>query len=319
MGYEILQTFQFGREKEIPVGVEKAAILLRDGMEKVLQLKLKNNSNEILNELAVKITCFNDKGEGIGEQTYTYKDLFAIPGGTFGTNVPIPLMKMETETVAIEIIKKQSDRTIITRNRIRTGASLGTTAYNMIVCLVYGVVMILAFVELFTLPMFSSTTFLFPYLMIQMYYSNNQQYKKMKRSTILFVILFGWLVPAIKSFLSGPYSTASFPIMLCIVIIMYSLIPLIIWVYFYFISHRMGQPGDDRKIKKLTIMYFILEMCYLMGIAVGALGIAIEAIRILGIIGVYGKHILIVMVYIWSSIRAVKRHFELLPIQKEDK
>ena len=81
----------------------------------------------------------------------------------------------------------------------------------------------------------------------------------------------------------------------------------------------MGQPGDDRKIKKLTIMYFILEMCYLMGIAVGALGIAIEAIRILGIIGVYGKHILIVMVYIWSSIRAVKRHFELLPIQKEDK
>lgn len=55
MGYEILQTFQFGREKEIPVGVEKAAILLRDGMEKVLQLKLKNNSNKILNELAVKL------------------------------------------------------------------------------------------------------------------------------------------------------------------------------------------------------------------------------------------------------------------------
>ena len=56
MGYEVKKVIEFGRENTKPVGLLKGAILLKDGTEQVLQLKLRNNGKDVLNRVTVKIT-----------------------------------------------------------------------------------------------------------------------------------------------------------------------------------------------------------------------------------------------------------------------
>ena len=105
MGYEVKKVIEFGRENTKPVGLLKGAILLKDGAEQVLQLKLRNNGKDILNRVTVKITCIGKDGQAIGEQNYTYEKIFITSGTEFGTDVAIPLKYKNVETVAVEIEK----------------------------------------------------------------------------------------------------------------------------------------------------------------------------------------------------------------------
>ena len=91
MGYEVKKVIEFGRENTKPVGLLKGAILLKDGTEQVLQLKLRNNGKDILNRVTVKITCIGKDGQTRGVQSYTYEKKFVTSGAEFGTDVAIPL------------------------------------------------------------------------------------------------------------------------------------------------------------------------------------------------------------------------------------
>jgi len=105
MGYEVKKVIEFGRENTKPVGLLKGAILLKDGTEQVLQLKLRNNGNDILNRVTVKITCIGKEGQAVGVQSYTYEKIFVTVGTEFGTDVAIPLKYKNVESVSVEIEK----------------------------------------------------------------------------------------------------------------------------------------------------------------------------------------------------------------------
>ena len=105
MGYEVKKVIEFGRDNTKPVELLKGAILLKDGMEQVLQLKLRNNGNDILNRVTVKITCIGKEGQAVGVQSYTYEKIFVTVGTEFGTDVAIPLKYKNVESVSVEIEK----------------------------------------------------------------------------------------------------------------------------------------------------------------------------------------------------------------------
>lgn len=105
MGYEVKKVIEFGRENTKPVGLLKGAILLKDGTEQVLQLKLRNNGKDILNRVTVKITCICKDGQTRGVQSYTYEKIFVTSGAEFGTDVAIPLKYKSVESVSVEIEK----------------------------------------------------------------------------------------------------------------------------------------------------------------------------------------------------------------------
>ena len=89
MGYEVKKVIEFGRENTKPVGLLKGAILLKDGAEQVLQLKLRNNGKDILNRVTAKIICIGKDGQVIGIQSYTYEKVFVTSGTEFGVDVAI--------------------------------------------------------------------------------------------------------------------------------------------------------------------------------------------------------------------------------------
>ncbi len=105
MGYEVKKVIEFGQGKERPIGLLKGAILVKDGREPCLQLKLCNNGKDILSKVTVKITCIGKDGEVIGEQHYTYEKIFVTSGMEFGTDVAIPLKYNNTYTVSVELEK----------------------------------------------------------------------------------------------------------------------------------------------------------------------------------------------------------------------
>lgn len=105
MSYEVKRVIEFGQENRKPVGLLKGAVLLKDGTEPVLQLKLRNNGKDILNRLSVKITCLGKDGQVKGVQSYTYEKIFVTSGMEFGTDVAIPLNYKDIESVSVEIEK----------------------------------------------------------------------------------------------------------------------------------------------------------------------------------------------------------------------
>lgn len=103
MSYEVKRVIEFGQENRKPVGLLKGAVLLKDGTEPVLQLKLRNNGKDILNRLSVKITCLGKDGQVKGVQRYTYEKIFVTSGMEFGTDVAIPLKDKDVEQVEVEV------------------------------------------------------------------------------------------------------------------------------------------------------------------------------------------------------------------------
>lgn len=119
MGYEVKKVIEFGQENTKPVGLMKGAILLKDGKEQVLQLKLRNNGKNILTRATVKITCIGKDGEKIGEQSYTYEKLFVTSDTEFGTDVAIPLKYENVVSVAVEIERDLERLKVSSKNTLK--------------------------------------------------------------------------------------------------------------------------------------------------------------------------------------------------------
>lgn len=105
MGYEIQKVFELNRINEKPIGIHKYAILLKDDKNKVLQLKMQNNSKQIIKNVAILIKCYDKKNNLIENQKFIYNNLFVPSGEIFGDDVAIMLNSAETESVEIEFEK----------------------------------------------------------------------------------------------------------------------------------------------------------------------------------------------------------------------
>ncbi len=116
MGYEVKKVIEFGQENTKPVELLKGAILLKDGTEQVLQLKLRNNGKDILSRVTVKITCIGKDGQVVGVQSYTYEKIFVTVGTEFGTDVAIPLKYKNVESVSVEIEKNIEKLKVSSKN-----------------------------------------------------------------------------------------------------------------------------------------------------------------------------------------------------------
>lgn len=103
MKYQTQKILDFSEENTSLICLLRGAILLKDGKEKVLQLKLRNDSKNIVEEVTLQITCKNEEGQLLGTQLFTYSNLFILSGQEFGSNVPIFLKYADTEQVSIEI------------------------------------------------------------------------------------------------------------------------------------------------------------------------------------------------------------------------
>ena len=133
MGYEVKKVIEFGRENTKPVGLLKGAILLKDGTEQVLQLKLRNNGKDILNRVTVKITCIGKDGQTRGVQSYTYEKLFVACGEEFGSNIPITLQYSDVEQVDVKIEDDYRNLKVSSRSIQKQPPK---SSYNISVCIV---------------------------------------------------------------------------------------------------------------------------------------------------------------------------------------
>ncbi len=132
MGYEVKKVIEFGRENTKPVGLLKGAILLKDGTEQVLQLKLRNNGKDILNRVTVKITCIGKEGQAVGEQIYIYEKLFVTCGEEFGSNIPIMLQYSDVEQVEVKIEDDYRNLKVSSKSIQKQQKN----PYNILVCIV---------------------------------------------------------------------------------------------------------------------------------------------------------------------------------------
>lgn len=132
MEYEVKKVIEFGRENTKPVGLLKGAILLKDGTEQVLQLKLRNNGKDILNRVTVKITCIGKDGQTRGVQSYTYEKLFVACGEEFGSNIPITLQYSDVEQVDVKIEDDYRNLKVSSRSIQKQQKN----PYNILVCIV---------------------------------------------------------------------------------------------------------------------------------------------------------------------------------------
>lgn len=104
MAYRIINKFEQSYGTDDLVFVEKGALLKKDNEDTTyLQLKLKNNSKEILSNVSITILLFDEAENQLGEQHYEYKEML-IPGGeNFGANTAIPLIREDVSSVKILI------------------------------------------------------------------------------------------------------------------------------------------------------------------------------------------------------------------------
>nr|WP_298546158.1 hypothetical protein [uncultured Lachnoclostridium sp.] len=133
MGYEVKKVIEFGRENTKPVGLLKGAILLKDGTEQVLQLKLRNNGKDVLNRVTVKITCIGKDGQAVGVQSYTYEKLFVVCGEEFGSNIPIMLQYSDVEQVEVKIEDDYRNLKVSSKSIQKQPPK---SSYNIFVCVV---------------------------------------------------------------------------------------------------------------------------------------------------------------------------------------
>lgn len=105
MAYERVKLLEFNREENLPVGLIRGTILLRDSKDYVLQLKLKNNSGKVLKGFSVSYDVLNENGEVMLTGTYVYENVTAQPGALFGEDVTI---EISTEAVGGVEVKEIS-------------------------------------------------------------------------------------------------------------------------------------------------------------------------------------------------------------------
>lgn len=126
--------------------MESVTILEKDNGEQVLQLKLYNSGDDILNKVTAKIICYGLDKNVLGVQTYTYENLFVKSGETFGTDVPIPLLYDGTETISVEILNNYEKLQVYSSKFENLGPNISSMICNIVVSIASIVGMLIAFI-----------------------------------------------------------------------------------------------------------------------------------------------------------------------------
>ena len=297
MSYETIQSLAFRQERLDTVYPLKGAILLKDGRDKVLQLKLHNGTREVIAKLVIEITSISEKGEELGVQSFTYNDLLVDSGMDFGSNIPIPLM-FDAATVKVAVKKVDND-IYIKNNRVVMSKSFGASSYNAVVCvvfLVYTLTVLLSFLGIaYTIIPYT----LCSYLMVQMIYSDTKKFKVMKRINIVYFFVFIWALNIemrIEHIISKVFYYSDYNF-LDSIILQVKILPLIMWTIWLFISFRNEKRARTYATAALCIIYLVGSIFEIHWISLCA----------------------VLAVCIWSWRRIIKRRFELLPRVKEEK
>lgn len=199
MGYQTQKILEFDKGNNTPIGLMRGAILLNSEKEKVLQLKMRNNSKNIIDETTVKVLCKNEEGQLLGTQLFTYSNLFILSGQEFGSNVPIFLKYADTEQVTIEIEesfteieinnnKKNKNEFLFDSNENFKIISIG---YNIIVGIISLWVIIYPTIGKLFFPshhLLACSYLFFPYSTIQVALSRKKAYKAALAFNILFFV-----------------------------------------------------------------------------------------------------------------------------------
>ncbi len=301
MSYETIQSLGFRQERLDTVYPLKGAILLKDGRDKVLQLKLHNGSREVIDKVVIEITSISEKGEELGVQSFTYNDLLVDSGMDFGSNIPIPLM-FDAATVKVTVKKVDND-IYIKNNRVVMSKSFGASSYNAVVCvvfLVYTLTVLLSFLG--TASTIIPYT-LCSYLMVQMIYSDSKKFKVMKLINIVYFFAFILALNIVnvqvmmEHRISNSFYYYSNNNYFDSIILLAKILPLIMWTIWLFVSFR----NEKRARTYATVALCII---YLVGVIFEIHWISLCAV---------------LAVCIWSWRRIIKRRFELLPRVKEEK
>lgn len=146
MGYQVKKIIEFDPIYKKTVSILKGAILEKDNGEQVLQLKLYNSGDDILNKVTAKIICYGLDKNVLGVQTYTYENLFVKSGETFGTDVPIPLLYDGTETISVEILNNYEKLQVYSSKFENSGPNISSMICNIVVSIASIVGMLIAFI-----------------------------------------------------------------------------------------------------------------------------------------------------------------------------
>lgn len=146
MGYQVKKVIEFDQMYKRPVSILKGAILEKDNGKQVLQLKLYNSGDDILNQVTAKITCYGLDTNTLGVQTYTYENLFVKSGETFGTDVPIALLYSKTETISVEIMNNYEKLQVHSSKLGDAGLNISSIICNIVVSIVSIIGVLIAFI-----------------------------------------------------------------------------------------------------------------------------------------------------------------------------
>lgn len=163
MAYQIIKKMDFKINPSDLILVEKGAILAKNNEDtRYVQLKLKNNSQEILNKVTITILLLDEAGNEFGKQSYVYESLFVPKGESFGTKIAIPLVRTDVNAVKV-IVEDNFEYVKIKPGGIEKNEKKGLEIKNIIfsvIGLVTSVIMLLILLN----PEFSNLYCLFGYL-----------------------------------------------------------------------------------------------------------------------------------------------------------
>ena len=207
MSYQVKKTIEFNNSYEKPVNILKGAILEKDDGERVIQLKLCNTGDDILNKVSVNIICLSEDEQVLGTQKYEYQKIFVKPGEVFGTDIAIPLQYNDTNIFSVEFDSNESLQ-IKNFKRKKEKSDIPTTFFNFFSGLVFFINLLFTVllvwsnfepgVETVSLMLQVVPGILFPCVLIQTYFNEDKQYNMLK-----FLFLFFFILICLFPFLGG--------------------------------------------------------------------------------------------------------------------
>ena len=198
MSYRVKKTIEFDENSAKPVSILRGAILEKDNGEQVIQLKLCNTGEDILNKVAVKIICLSQDKQVLGTQKYEYQKIFVKLGEIFGTDIPIPMEYNDTDTFSVEFDNNERLQ-VKSCKRKREKVDFPTALFNLFSGMVFCINILLVFFLVWcifdpyigTVPLAPQVIpgILFPCALVQIYFREAKEYKAIKFSSLFFFIL----------------------------------------------------------------------------------------------------------------------------------
>lgn len=262
MSYQVKKTITFNKNNAQPVNVLKGAILEKDDGEQVIQLKLCNTGKEILSKVPVKITCYGQDKQVLGVQKYEYQKIFVKPGEKFGTNIAIPLQYNATDVFSVEF-SDNCESLQVNSSKLKSGENdILSMFYNVFLGIVFCIGLLLTLYMVWCLldsgvgavglaPQVIPGL-LFPYALIQIYYSEDKQYNRLKQFSIFFFLLI-CLFPILGGF--------------AVKNIYRNLIIIVMWTILVYVS-IIKRKRDTKIIVALFVIFIIGMLFTYKGIAI---------------------------------------------------